>query len=130
MKKQAKPLWGAASVAILALGAACLPMNSAYAKKPMKCNDDAIKQSVCIYQAILADVDKTYYPLRGGGGIGSIEETSTWNYKVKILQEGRIDHIDYTVKIGAGGKVKIVDKKKSFESSGHITKPLGPPIRR
>ncbi|MDR2209299.1 MAG: hypothetical protein LBE22_10060 [Azoarcus sp.] len=129
MKKQAKPSWGAASVAILALGAvlACLPMNSAYAKKPMRCNDDAIKQSICIYQAILADVDKTYRP-RGGGGIGSIEETTTWNYKVKLLQEGRIDYVDYTVRIGAGGKVEIVDKKESAESFGHKTKPLEFPI--
>ena len=32
---------------------------------------DVIKQSVCIYEAILADVDKNY-PMRGGGGIGRI----------------------------------------------------------
>ncbi|MDR2209300.1 MAG: hypothetical protein LBE22_10065 [Azoarcus sp.] len=95
----------------------------------MRCNDDAIKQSVCIYQAILADVDKTY-PMRGGGGIGSIKGTSTWDYKVKILQEGRTDHIDYTVRIGAGGKVKIVGKKESTESHGPPHTPLGPPIRR
>ncbi|MDR2208270.1 MAG: hypothetical protein LBE22_04775 [Azoarcus sp.] len=132
MKKQAKPSKGAASVAILALGAvlACLPMNSAYAKKPTRCNADAVSQSICIYQAILADVDKTYYPLRGGGGIGSIEEISTRNYKVKILQEGHTDHVDYTVRIGAGGKVEIVDKKESTENHGPPHTPLGPPIKR
>ncbi|MDR2208269.1 MAG: hypothetical protein LBE22_04770 [Azoarcus sp.] len=129
MKKQAKPSWGAASVAILALGAVltCLPMNSAYAKKPTRCNDDAVKQSVCIYQAILADVDKTY-PMRGGGGIGSIAETSTRKYKVRIFQEGHTDHVDYTVRIGAGGKVEIVDKKESTESHGPPHTPLEFPM--
>jgi len=78
---------------------------------------DPVQQSVCIYQTILADVEKTYRP-RGGGGISSIVQTADTTFKVKLLQEGRIDHLDYTVRIGAGGKVKIVDKKESTQTMG------------
>ena len=130
MKKQAKSPWS--TVAVLIVGAAwlCLPMSSAYAKQPKQCNDDPVKQSVCIYQSILADVDKTYRP-RGGGGIGSIVETTTMAYRVKIFQEGRTDYVDYTVRIGTGGMVEIVNKKESSENLGppHKLGPLGPPIR-
>ena len=132
MRKQTKSPRSAASVVALAVGSclawSCLPMSSAYAKQPKGCNMDPVTQSVCIYQAILADVDKTYR-LRGGGGIGSVVETSTRNYKVRIFQEGRIDHLDYTVRIGAGGKVEIVDKKESTESLGPPHTQLGPPIK-
>ena len=76
---------------------------------------DPVEQSICIYQAILADVAKTY-SLRGGGGISSIAQTSTTTFTVQIAQEGRKDVLNYTVKIGSGGKVEIVDKKQSTQS--------------
>jgi len=125
MKKQTKPPRGMAFVAALAAGAClaqlCLPMNSAYAKQPVACNVNLVKQpflkrSICIYQAILADVDKTYRAL--DGNIGSIAEITTTTYKVMILLDGRIDYLDYTVRIGAGGKVEIVDKKESTQTMG------------
>lgn len=67
---------------------------------------DAIKQSVCIYQAILADVDKNY-PMRGGGGISRIVQNSTTSYSVYLLQEGREDVRIYEVKLLANGQVTI-----------------------
>lgn len=76
---------------------------------------DPVQQSICIYQAILADVAKTY-TLRGGGGISSITQTSTTAFAVHIAQEGRKDVLNYTVKIGAGGKVEIVSKTQSTQS--------------
>ena len=51
---------------------------------------DPVQQSICIYQAILADVAKTYTP-RGGGGISSIVQTSTTTFTVQIAQEARKD---------------------------------------
>ncbi len=69
------------------------------------CMMDAIKQSVCIYQAILEDVDKNY-PMRGGGGIGRIVQNSTTSYSVYLLQEGHQDVRIYEVKV-AKGKVTI-----------------------
>jgi hypothetical protein len=70
---------------------------------------DPIQQSIRIYQAILADVAKTYTP-RGGGGINSIVQTSTTTFTVQIAQEGREDLLNYTVTIGADGIVEIAGK--------------------
>ncbi|MBL8250117.1 MAG: hypothetical protein JNK31_00455 [Candidatus Competibacter sp.] len=70
------------------------------------CTMDAIKQSVCIYRAILDDVDKNY-PMRGGGGIGRIVQNSTTSYSAYILQEEREDVRIYEVKITSDGKVTI-----------------------
>jgi hypothetical protein len=76
---------------------------------------DPVQQSICVYQAILADVAKTYAP-RGGGGISSIVQTSTTTFTVQIAQEGRQDLLNYTVKIGADGKVEIVGKTEGTRS--------------
>ena len=76
---------------------------------------DPVQQSICVYQAILADVAKTYRQ-RGGGGISSIVQTSTTTFTVQIAQEGRKDLLNYTVKIGPGGKVEVVGKTESTQS--------------
>ena len=72
------------------------------------CTMDAIKRSICIYQAILEDVDKNY-PLRGGGGIGRIVQNSTTSYSAYILQEGHEDVRIYEVKVAPNGKVTIAN---------------------
>lgn len=83
------------------------PSQTASATTPAtrNCMMDAIKQSVCIYEAILADVDKNY-PMRGGGGIGRIVQNSTTSYSAYLLQEGHEDVRIYEVKI-VKGKVRI-----------------------
>lgn len=83
------------------------PSKTASAATPAmrNCMMDAIKQSVCIYEAILADVDKNY-PMRGGGGIGRIVQNSTTSYSVYLLQEGHEDVRVYEVKV-VKGKVTI-----------------------
>jgi hypothetical protein len=105
MKAQAKSLRSVAFTALLA----CLPISSAYARQPAKCNwdkGDAVKQSVCAYRAILAEVDKTYR--MRDGRIRLVAQAMTPNYKVEIFQDGRTDHLDYAVRIGAGRKIKTV----------------------
>ena len=72
------------------------------------CKMDAIKQSVCIYQAILEDVDKNY-SMRGGGGISRVVQNSTTSYSVHLLQEGREDVRIYEVKVASNGKVTITN---------------------
>lgn len=69
---------------------------------------DSVKQSVCIYEAILEDVDKNY-PMRGGGGISRIVQDSTTSYSVYLLQEGQEDVRTYEVKIAPNGKVTITN---------------------
>ena len=76
---------------------------------------DPVQQSICIYQAILADVAKTY-TRGGGGGISSIAQTSTTTFTVQIAQEGRKDLLNYTVKVGPDGKVEIVSKTEGTRS--------------
>jgi hypothetical protein len=84
--------------------------------KPVRnCRMDAIERSICIYEAILSDVSKTYRP-RGGGGITGIVQKSTTAYDVQIAQEGRKDILTYTVEVGPDGKVKIVGKTESTQS--------------
>ena len=76
---------------------------------------DPVQQSISIYQAILADLAKTY-TLRGGGGISSIMQTSTTTFTVQIGQEGRKDLLNYTVKVGPDGKVEIVGKTENTQT--------------
>jgi hypothetical protein len=86
--------------------------SEADAQESRTCTMDPIQQSICVYQAILADVAKTYN-LHGGGGISSIVQTSTTTFAVEIGQEGRKDVLNYTVKIGSDGKVEVVDRTES-----------------
>lgn len=81
---------------------------SADAIATRNCKMDAIKQSVCIYQAILEDVDKNY-SMRGGGGISRVVQNSTTSYSVHLLQEGREDVRSYEVKVASNGKVTITN---------------------
>ena len=109
-----------APVAILVVGSwlvgSCLlAADEADAQQSRTCAMNPIQQSICIYQAILADVAKTYTP-RGGGGISSIVQTSTTTFTVQIAQEGRKDLLNYTVKLGSGGKVEIVDKTEGTKT--------------
>ncbi|MDV7394975.1 hypothetical protein RZS08_26555, partial [Arthrospira platensis SPKY1] len=75
------------------------------------CSDDAIKTSICIFQAILQDVDKNY-PLRGGGGIARIVQDSTTSYSVYLLQEGRVDVRTYEIGFTPKGEVAISSIKE------------------
>lgn len=79
------------------------------------CAMDPLQQSICIYEAILADVDATY-PHRGGGGISSIVQKSTTSFTVQIAQEGRKDLITYEIEVGEDGKVEITGRQESTES--------------
>jgi hypothetical protein len=99
----------------LVLGSNLLTVGQAHAQKSRNCAMDPVQQSVCIYQAILADVAKTYGQ-RGGGGISSIVQTSSTTFTVQIAQESRRDLVNYTVKISSDGGVAIVDKTESTQS--------------
>jgi len=76
---------------------------------------DAVERSICILEALLADVRATY-KLSGGGGVSAIVQKATHHYQVQIAQEGRVDLIDYEVAIGPGGAVKITSRKESSSS--------------
>lgn len=123
MEKPEKSPKGAGVVALVVVlavgswlvGSNLLTAGKADAQQSRTCAMDPVQQSVCIYEAILADVAKTY-TLRGGGGVSSIVQTSTTTFTVQIAQEGRKDLLNYTVKIGSGGKVEIVDKTESTQS--------------
>ncbi|TWS96133.1 hypothetical protein [Reyranella sp. CPCC 100927] len=104
-----------ALAAVLAMGPYLLMPGKADAQQPRTCTMDPVQQSICVYQAILADVAKTYTQ-RGGGGISSIVQNSTTTFTVQIAQEGRKDVLNYTVKIGADGKVEIVERKEGTRS--------------
>ena len=118
--KSPKRTGAVALVAVLVLGSWLLgsylfTAGEADAQQSRTCVMNPIQQSICIYQAILADVAKTY-TLRGGGGISSIVQTSTTTFTVQIAQEGRKDLLNYTIRIGSGGKVAIVDKAESTQT--------------
>jgi hypothetical protein len=123
MEKRAKSTKGAGVVALVVVlavgswpvGSYLLTAGKAEAQQARTCGMDPVQQSICVYEAILADVAKTY-TLRGGGGISSIVQTSTTTFTVQIAQEGRKDLLNYTIKIGSGGKVEIVDKTESTQS--------------
>lgn len=76
---------------------------------------EAVEQSICILETLLADV-RTSYRLRGGGGISGIVQKGTRQFQVQIAQEGRVDLIDYEVSVAADGSVKIASRKESSSS--------------
>jgi hypothetical protein len=119
MEERVKSLNGTGVVAVLAVswlvGAYPLTAGKVDAQQSRTCVSNPIRQSICIYEAILADVAKAHM-LQGGGGISSIVQTSTTTFTVQIAQEGRKDLLNYTVKIGSGGKVEIVGKTESTQS--------------
>ncbi len=66
-----------AAIAVVAASLAVsylLTVGEADAQQSRTCAMDPVQQSICIYQAILADVAKSY-TTRGGGGISSIVQT-------------------------------------------------------
>src|SRR5262245_3215387 len=123
MEQRVKPPRRAGVVALVAVlavgsglaGSHLLTPGEAVAQPSRTCAMEPVQQSISDYQAILADVAKTY-KTRGGGGISSIVQTSTTTFTVQIAQEGRTDLLNYTVKIGADGKVDIVGKTESTKS--------------
>jgi len=103
-----------AAFLVIALGV-WLGAGEANAMQPVACAADPVEQSICIYQAILADISKNY-TASGGGGISSIVQDSTSAFTVHISQEGKQDILHYTVKVGPDGTVGIVEKTESTKS--------------
>lgn len=68
-----------------------------------------VEKSICVYEAILADV-RDYYPQTGGGGITSIRQAMTTSYEVTIAHEGRRDIITYEISVTDDGAVQIKDR--------------------
>ena len=87
----------------------------AHAASPTSCRKDAIEQSLCIYQAILADIRKNY-PMRGGGGISSITQHSTTTFTAHLPQEERVDLLHYEISLDQAGNVAIVSRKQGTRS--------------
>lgn len=107
---------GALAIAAVWLVGSALPGPvEADAQPSRNCAMDPLQQSICIYEAILADVASSY-PHRGGGGISSIVQKSTTSFAVQIAQEGRKDILTYEVEIGEDGEVVIAGKVESTES--------------
>src|SRR5688500_3435482 len=104
------------SVAVWLVGSSLLKGAKGDTQPPVRnCAMDPVEQSICIYEALLADVAKTYKQ-RGGGGISSIAQKSTTTFDVQIAQEGRKDILTYTIEVAKDGKVKIVGKAESTKT--------------
>lgn len=78
------------------------------------CQMDAIEYSICVYEAILADIDENY-PLRGGGGISGIVQNTTTSFTARISQEGRVDLITYEIEPGPDGGVSITGRVEGVD---------------
>lgn len=103
-------------IAVAWLVGSSLPRPAEADSQPSRnCAMDPLNQSICIYEAILADIARTY-PHRGGGGISSIVQKSTTSFTVQIAQEGRSDLLIYEIEVGEDGKVKIAGKEESTQS--------------
>lgn len=66
---------------------------------------DAIEQSVCIHEAILADI-RANDPLRGGGAISAITQNSSTSLTASISQEGRVELLHYEIKLDVIPKLR------------------------
>ena len=73
------------------------------------CGKNPIERSICVYRMLLEDVSETY-GAEGGGGISSLKQISTTEFRVAISQEERKDLITYEVAFGEDGSVAIVNR--------------------
>jgi hypothetical protein len=103
------------AVALLPAGFSLPIYGEAQAASPAGCRTDAIEQSICIYQTILADVRENY-PQRGGGGIASIKQDSTTTFTVSLPQEERIDLLHYEIILDKNGRVSITGRRQGTQS--------------
>lgn len=76
-----------------------------------------VERSIRSYEAILADVRKTY-TMTGGGGISQIREVETDKYMVSLSQEERTDTITYSLTISPTGQVSIIGRTEGTKSYG------------
>lgn len=88
---------------------------AASANNSRECNMNALEQSICTYELILADMGATY-EMTGGGGISSIRQATTTSFVVSVSQEERTDLVTYEIEVAKNGKVSIAGKKIGVES--------------
>jgi hypothetical protein len=86
--------------------------------KAFHCGADPLEESQCMIRAILDDIKFTYSHT-GGGGIAEIKAAATYQYKISILQEERIDSFTYEFKKENGGRLRISKRTESTTPAGN-----------
>ena len=89
--------------------------SKASATNSRECNMNALEQSICTYELILADMKATY-EMTGGGGISGIRQATTTSFVVSVSQEERTDLVTYEIHMAKNGTVSIAGKKIGVES--------------
>jgi hypothetical protein len=89
--------------------------SKASANNSRECKMNALEQSICIYELILADMAATY-EMTGGGGISGIRQVATTSFVVSVSQEERTDLVTYEIDVAKSGAVSIAGKKIGVES--------------
>ena len=74
----------------------------------------AIERSICVYEAIMADIRETY-PMEAPGGITSLRQTSTTSYVATLSREGVKDVWTYEMSFGDDGSVSIAERTEATE---------------
>lgn len=104
-----------AALAIWGTSLARAEKQSAPQHSAEECKMDPVAQSICVYELILEDI-RANYPLKGGGGISGIVQTSTTGFTARLEQEGRVDVRSYEIRFGADGSPAIASVTESTES--------------
>lgn len=111
--------WGALLAIAAAVGIAVWGTNLALAEKQPtpaeECTMDPVARSICVYDLILDDI-RDNYPLRGGGGISAIVQSSTTGFAARLEQEGRVDLRTYEMRFDEDGRPAIVSVTESTET--------------
>lgn len=92
-----------------------------FLKTPKLCDDNALAQTSCKIELILADL-KANYRFIGGGGISEIREEGGSSYTVELPQEERADRFTYRFRV-SGREVAIIGKTVSTRS--YLPRPGG-----
>ena len=86
----------------------------ARANQTKECAMTGIDRSICVYEAIMADIRKSY-PMEAGGGITSLRQTSTTTYEAAISREEARDLWTYEFSFGDDGSVTLEGRTESVK---------------
>ena len=100
---------GTAALAFLLLGPVAAPAN-----QTKDCSMTAIDRSICVYEAIMADI-RDSYPMEAPGGITSLRQASTTSYVATLSREGFKDIWTYEMTFGDDGSVSIANRTETTE---------------
>ncbi len=112
LRRSLLPAAAAAIAALLVLGPLARANDTATDLKD--CAMNAIERSICVYEAIMADI-RDNFPMEAEGGITALRQTATTTFEATISREGARDLWTYEIGFDANGSVRIENRTEGVK---------------